>query len=40
MNRHGDKGIIINGMICQAKIIVEEKSVFRYLMEKINLLDK
>lgn len=40
MNRHGDKGTIMNGMICQAKIIVGEKSVFRYLMEKINLLDK
>lgn len=40
MNRQGDKGTIMNGMICQAKIIVEEKSVFRYLMEKINLLDK
>lgn len=25
---------------CQAKIIAGEKSVFRYLMEKINLLDK
>lgn len=30
----------MNGMICQAKIIVGEKSIFRYLMEKINLLDK
>ncbi len=39
MNKHGDKGSIINGMICQAKIVVEEKSIFRYLMEKINLLD-
>ena len=40
MNRHGDKGTIMNGMICQTKIVVGEKSIFHYLMEKLNLLDK
>lgn len=29
---------LINGMACQAKIIIDEKNVLTYLLEKINLL--
>lgn len=30
---------LINGMTCQAKIVVDEKNVLTYLLEKIDLLD-
>ena len=29
----------MNGMACQAKIVVGEKKVLTYLLEKIDLLD-
>lgn len=38
-NKNGKTGTIINGMACQAKVIVDEKNVFRFLLEKIDLLD-
>lgn len=36
-NKKGDAGSIKNGMICQAKVVTDEQSVFKYLLEKINL---
>lgn len=38
-NKEGKSGSIKNGMACQAKIVVDEKRVLRYLLEKINLVD-
>lgn len=38
-NKNGDMGNLKNGMACQAKIIIGEKSVMTYVLEKINLLD-
>jgi membrane fusion protein, peptide pheromone/bacteriocin exporter len=38
-NKSGKTGTIINGMACQAKVIVDEKNVFRFLLEKLDLLD-
>lgn len=38
-NKKGDMGYLKNGMACQAKIIIGEKSVMTYVLEKINLLD-
>lgn len=38
-NKNGDTGYLKNGMACQAKIVIGEKSVMNYLLEKINLLD-
>lgn len=38
-NKNGDVGNLKNGMACQAKIIVGEKSVMTYVLEKINLSD-
>lgn len=39
VKKNGKKGNILNGMACRAKIVVEDKSVLRYLLEKIDLLD-
>ncbi len=39
MNEKEEEGTIMNGMVCQAKIIVEKKSVLNYLLEKIKLFD-
>lgn len=38
-NRNGDVGYLKNGMACQAKIIIGEKRVMTYVMERIHLLD-
>lgn len=38
-NKDGKKGTIMNGMACQAKVVVDEENVLRYLLEKVDLLD-
>lgn len=38
-NEDGEDASLINGMACQAKIVVDEKNVLTYLLEKIDLLD-
>lgn len=38
-NEKGEEASLINGMACQAKIIVDEENVLTYLLEKIDLLD-
>lgn len=37
-NKNGDIGYLKNGMACQAKIVIGEKKVISYLLEKINIL--
>ncbi|MDY6329340.1 MAG: HlyD family efflux transporter periplasmic adaptor subunit [Lachnospiraceae bacterium] len=37
--KNGEEASLVNGMACQAKIIVDEKNVLSYLLEKIDLLD-
>lgn len=36
-NKQGDTGTLMNGMACQAKVVIDEESVLRYLLEKIDL---
>lgn len=38
-NQNGESVDLKPGMLCEAKIIVEQKSVLNYLLEKINLVD-
>ncbi len=38
-NEDGEEASLINGMACQAKIVVDEQNVLTYLLEKIDLLD-
>lgn len=38
-DKNGEEATLMNGMACQAKIVVDEKSVLTYLLEKIDLLD-
>lgn len=38
-DKNGNVGNLKNGMACQAKIVIGEKSVMTYVLEKINLLD-
>lgn len=38
-NKDGEEASLVNGMACQANIIVNEKNVLTYLLEKIDLLD-
>ncbi len=38
-SEEGEEASLINGMACQAKIVVDEKSVLTYLLEKIDLVD-
>jgi multidrug efflux pump subunit AcrA (membrane-fusion protein) len=38
-NQAGEIGALKQGMLCQTKIIIEEKSVLRFLLEKIRLID-
>lgn len=38
-NRKGEQMVLKVGMLCETKIIVEQKSVLRYLLEKIRLTD-
>lgn len=35
----GNKGSIMNGMACQAKVVTDKKSVLFYVLEKIDLMD-
>lgn len=37
--KDGEEATLINGMACQAKIVVDEKKVLAYFLEKIDLLD-
>jgi len=37
--KDGEEVTLMNGMACQAKIVVDEKNVLTYLLEKIDLLD-
>ena len=37
--KDGEEATLMNGMACQAKIVVDEKTVLSYLLEKIDLLD-
>lgn len=39
INGKGEKGFLLNGMVCQAKIVVENKSVLKYLLEKLDFVD-
>ena len=36
-DKNGDSAELKSGMVGQAKIIVDEKSIFRFVMEKLNL---
>lgn len=38
-NKEGKTGSIMNGMACQAKVVVDEENVLEYLLKKIELLD-
>uniref|UniRef100_UPI004056669D HlyD family efflux transporter periplasmic adaptor subunit n=1 Tax=Agathobacter sp. TaxID=2021311 RepID=UPI004056669D len=38
-NNEGQSVQVINGMACQAKVIVDEESVMKYLLEKIEFID-
>ena len=38
-NKDGKTGSIMNGMACQAKVVVDEENVLEYLLRKIKLLD-
>jgi len=38
-SEEGEEASLINGMACQAKIVVDEKRVLTYLLEKIDLVD-
>ena len=37
--KDGEEAKLMNGMACQAKIVVDEKDVLTYFLEKIDLLD-
>lgn len=37
--KDGEEVTLMNGMACQAKVIVDEKNVLTYLLEKIELMD-
>ena len=37
--KDGKEAKLMNGMACQAKIVIDEKNVLTYLLEKIDLLD-
>lgn len=38
-NKNGERGYLMNGMACQAMVIVDEENVLNYLLKKIDLLD-
>ena len=38
-NKDGEEVFFINGMECQAKIVVDEQNILMYFLEKINLID-
>lgn len=37
--KDGDEVTLINGMACQAKVIVDEENILKYFLRKIDLLD-
>lgn len=37
-NKNGKTGAIMNGMACQAKVIVDEESVLSYLLKKMDIM--
>jgi multidrug resistance efflux pump len=37
--KDGEEATLMNGMACQAKIVIDEKNVLTYLLEKIDLMD-
>lgn len=37
--KDGKEAALMNGMACQAKIVIDEKNVLTYLLEKIDLMD-
>lgn len=37
--KNGEEATLMNGMACQAKIVVDEKNVLTYLLEKIDVWD-
>lgn len=37
--KDGEEATLMNGMACHAKIVVDEKNVLTYLLEKIDLMD-
>ena len=37
--KDGEEATLMNGMACQAKIVVDEKNILTYLLDKIDLLD-
>ena len=37
--KNGEEATLMNGMACQAKIVIDEKNVLTYFWEKIDLLD-
>ena len=37
--KDGEEETLMNGMACQTKIVIDEKNVLNYLLEKIDLLD-
>ncbi len=38
-DKNGNEATLMNGMACQAKIVVDEEIVLRYLLRKIDLID-
>lgn len=38
-NKDGETGYLMNGMACQAKVVVDDKNVLSYLLEKLDLID-
>lgn len=39
MNKEGDRGVLMNGMATQAKVIIDKKNVLKFILEKIDILD-
>ena len=37
--KEGKESVIMNGMACRGRIVVDEKTVGKYLLEKIDLTD-
>ena len=38
-NADGEEASLMNGMACQAKVIVDEETVMPFLLKKMNLMD-
>ena len=39
IGKDGEEASLMNGMACQAKIVVDEQNVLNYCLEKIDLID-